>query len=73
LDIEFAIEIMDKYVKIIGVIWDLIINVMPFFDDKFRGFFFKSLMKNMNPLCKNIMRSLFQKFNEKYEFHDEGE
>jgi hypothetical protein len=29
-------------------------------------------MKNMNPLCKNI-RSLFQKFIEKYEFHDEGE
>lgn len=54
LDIEFAIEIMDKYVKIIGVIWDLIINVMPFFDDKFRGFFFKSLMKNINPLAKTL-------------------
>jgi hypothetical protein len=62
---------MDRYVKIIGVIWHLIINVMPLLMTNL-GIFSQKSNEKYESLGENIMRSLFQTFNKKYEFHNEG-
>jgi hypothetical protein len=36
------------------------------------GIFFGKSNEKYESLGKNIMRSLFQKFNERYELHNEG-
>jgi hypothetical protein len=67
----FTFEIMDRYVKINGVIWHLIINAMPLLMTNL-GIFFQKSNEKYESLSKNIIRSLFEKFNEKYEFHNKG-